>query len=57
MFSLRLSVRDEPVGNATVCSLYISKFLEVGEDSLSFFLLGSFACVLEIVYGINFSHC
>jgi len=57
MLFLRSSVKDEPVGNTKVCSLCVSKFLEMGEYLLSFFLLGSFVCVMKIAYSMNFGHC
>lgn len=52
-FSFLLSIVDEPVGDTGTRGLRVSKFLEVSEYLLSFFLFGSFACVMKIVYGIG----
>ena len=48
---------DKPVGDAGVCDFCVSKLLEMGEYLLSFFLLGSFVCVMKIICGMDLGHC
>lgn len=52
-----MSIVIEPGANTGVGDFCISKFLEMSEDLLSFFLLGSFAGVVEIICDVNTGHC
>ena len=50
------SAVGKPAGNADVRDLRAPKFFEVGKYLLPFCLLGSFVCVLKVVYGIILGH-
>lgn len=56
MLFLPSSALDKVVGYTEVRGLRISKFLEMGEYQLSFFLPGGFVCVMKIVYGMSHGH-
>ena len=47
----------KPVDDTDVRDLRVSKFFDVCEYLLPFFLPGSLVCVLKVVYGINLGHC
>ena len=56
MLFLLSAIVDEPVGNTNVGDLCVSKFLEMCEQQLSFFLLGCFASGVKIVFGMGHGH-